>query len=271
MKHIILNGGLGNQLFQITEALKLKDMGVEVCLDASVVCRNWFQKYILRQRPVEPYYKYFTLSSDIVIVEQRKTLFYVFFSKVLSALSGNYVSLISEDTSGKHKYHMGYWQNIDVAKRYSNSFIFDNDRFPKINTPMGSEISSSNSLAVHIRRGDYLLEKNSYFAKCSLEYYKNALALFAKVSIFVFSDDIEWVKKSGLFSENVTYVTHNGQGNSHMDMYLMSRAKNIILCNSTFSVWGALLGEKDKVVAPRHYYSNKENHLALSDWVILEN
>ncbi|MFG1497423.1 alpha-1,2-fucosyltransferase [Saccharospirillum sp. HFRX-1] len=271
MKNIVLNGGLGNQLFQIVEAFRLKSNGVDVCIDTSVISRCWFQKYFLRQRSVEPYYKYFTLNSEIMVVNKKKTIFYVFISKVLGRLSGGLIRMVDDNTSGKSCYHMGYWQNIDVAKKYTNFFSFINDLFPEANNEIAQLMAESNSLAVHVRRGDYLLKKNSYFASCTTNYYKAAMSLFESARIFVFSDDIDWAKGSGLFPNDTVYVNHNTQDNAHMDMYLMSVASNIVICNSTFSVWGALLGVKEKVIAPKYYYVNSENHLTLPCWCMLDN
>ena len=111
----------------------------------------------------------------------------------------------------------------------------------------------SNSVVLHVRRGDYLSPK---YAKklagiASMEYYSKAIAYIRKEItnpiFYVFSDDIVWCKKN-LSLDNAIYVDWNKGKNSFLDMYLMTFSKANIIANSTFSFWGAYLNKRNRIV-----------------------
>jgi len=116
------------------------------------------------------------------------------------------------------------------------------------------KIVSTNSVSVHVRRGDFLNENNIklFGDVCNKEYFEKSIHLICnkvmQPHFFVFSNDMEWVK-SNLKINNVTYVTCNSGVDSWKDMYLMSLCKHNIVANSTFSWWGAWLNKnRDKIV-----------------------
>lgn len=114
-------------------------------------------------------------------------------------------------------------------------------------------IRKTNSVFIHVRRGDYLSPKykERFDGCCTLEYYESAINYIKKKvespTFYVFSNDIDWCREN-LPIENPTYVDWNTGSNSPIDMYLMSQCKYGIMANSTFSYWGALLGDKKIIV-----------------------
>ena len=123
-------------------------------------------------------------------------------------------------------------------------------------------ILNSNSVSVHIRRGDYLKAENikMYGNIATDDYYKKAIAtISSKVKdpyFFIFSNDIEWCK-SNLYIDKVVYVQDNTGAKSYIDMFLMSKCKANILANSSFSYWGAMLNENiNKIVVYPHIWNN---------------
>lgn len=94
--------------------------------------------------------------------------------------------------------------------------------------------------ALHVRRGDYLTNGN--YIELPLQYYFSSLNMLGKTgTILIFSDDIPYCKKTmGLMAKNIVFV--EGQTDVE-DLWLMSKCKNFIIANSTFSWWGAWLGE----------------------------
>lgn len=156
----------------------------------------------------------------------------------------------------------GYWlddffyKNIDVKKL----FRFKNTCFSDKNKEILSLIDSSESVSLHVRRGDYQnLENIRFFGQfCNGEYYKNAVSIIRKMVnnpiFFIFSDDINWVKENMNF-ENAFYIDVNSGSDSWIDMYLMSHCKNNIIANSTFSYWAAMLRDKSGIVLyPRKWW-----------------
>jgi 5'(3')-deoxyribonucleotidase len=82
-----------------------------------------------------------------------------------------------------------------------------------------------------------------------------------KNSIFlIFSDDIEWCKENfPNISDKFIFIEGN---KDYEDLYIMSKCKNNIISNSTFSWWGAWLNQNEnkKVVAPLKWFGSSINH-----------
>jgi len=129
------------------------------------------------------------------------------------------------------------------------------------------DMQESNSIAIHIRRGDYV----SYFHRfgmCSLEYYDKAIEeIVSKVEnpkFFVFSDDPEWVKNNLIINYSHTYVIYEDNADSSYGsaelLAIMSNCKHFIIANSTFSWWGSWLGDYEEkiIIAPEPWYQSRE-------------
>ena len=124
-------------------------------------------------------------------------------------------------------------------------------------------LALNNTVAVHVRRGDFLTPRLSqYHYSQKPEYYINAMATFDTTSTFVFfSDDIEWCKLN--FSDKAENVKFIEGETDVIDLYFMSLLNDNIIGNSTFSFWGAWLNQNEnkRVVAPRRWYGEKNAHL----------
>ncbi len=122
------------------------------------------------------------------------------------------------------------------------------------NAKMIEELSSCNSVCVHIRRGDYLLPQNSFLNVVNEQYYKKAMKYICEHTtdpvFYIFSNtskDLEWVKTNYHFDYPVIYVDLSNP--DYEELRLMYSCKHFILCNSSFSWWGAFLSEsKDKII-----------------------
>lgn len=89
---------------------------------------------------------------------------------------------------------------------------------------------------------------------------------FHRPTFFVFSDDIPWVKKN-MSIPDAYYIDWNKHEDSYLDMYLMSQCKANIIANSTFSFWGAILGnEKEMVIRPKRWIGNDVPDIFPSSW-----
>lgn len=123
-------------------------------------------------------------------------------------------------------------------------------------------ILNTNSVSIHIRRGDYLKAENikMYGNIATDDYYKKAIAAVSSRMedpyFFIFSNDIEWCKNN-LDIDKAVYVQDNTGAKSYIDMFLMSKCKANILANSSFSYWGAMLNENvNKIVVYPHIWNN---------------
>lgn len=112
------------------------------------------------------------------------------------------------------------------------------------------DMRSSSSVSVHVRRTDYLLACNNAPA-LDISYQRKAMDILHKKignpKWFIFSDDIEWCKKEFANVENVVFVLGN-EACPWSDICLMSVCRHHIIANSSFSWWGAYLGNDDGIV-----------------------
>ncbi len=172
-------------------------------------------------------------------------------------------------------YFDGWWQNKMFYKEQNDWIKFKEFELDHINSRHIKEIQQSQSISIHIRRGDYITNQfvNKYGGVCTKEYYKEAIQIihenFNAPKFYVFSDDMEWVK-ANLPLENAIYVSNNSGDKSYLDMYLMSHCKANIIANSSFSYWGAYLNRNcSKVIYPKKWFNNEEAapEIFKPDWI----
>jgi hypothetical protein len=134
------------------------------------------------------------------------------------------------------------------------------------------QIKSSNAVSIHVRRGDYLKQTQTYVI-CDVDYYNRAFSRIRKSiyepTIFIFSNDAPWVKKQLKFDVPVVVVEGT---EAHEDMHLMSCCKHNISSNSTFGWWGAWLNpSKDKIVIlPERWLTDASintDHYTVAGWL----
>ncbi len=158
----------------------------------------------------------------------------------------------------------GYFQNEkyfkSVEQEIRAGFRFRN-KLDNRNKQIAGSMALTNSVSVHIRRGDYVTDNKTSLKPCSPDYYKKALDKIrhkiSDPSFFVFSDDMEWVKQKLNFgSSPVQYIDWNTGNSSYIDMQLMSLCKHNIIANSSFSWWGAWLNNnlEKTVIAPDEWF-----------------
>lgn len=155
-------------------------------------------------------------------------------------------------------YYHGYWLNKNWFQTYRDVFL-EELRFPEItdeqNLQYMKEITTSPSIAIHIRRGDYI-NMNWAF---DTDFYQTCIDAFmvqygANWHLFVFSDDIPWCREHAedmhfdVFKQGVTFVEGNIHGENYRDMQLMSRCKAMILSNSAFCYLAALLNTDREII-----------------------
>jgi hypothetical protein len=151
-----------------------------------------------------------------------------------------------------------YYETIAVPLRAElNSLIGDAVRIPG---DLRRKMSDINSVAVHVRRRDYL--NLPIFQVCDPLYYSEAMrqmrARLPDARFFIFSDDPEWCRSE--FREADQEVVDSGEAaaNPLHDLHLMSLASHHIIANSSYSWWAAWLGEKpgQQVIMPDRWYAH---------------
>lgn len=274
MYTIKIGGGLGNQIFYYAFYKKLKNLGYEVYVDISEMeLYNLHNGYELEQIfrldilkiPQEQKIKELTLIErkflNRVYIKLKKII-YILSKRVYIEKWGE-ISFPKNNKKNKNIYCLGafqsekYFYDIRDIIRQELEFPIIKD---ELNKKIEKEIRNSNSVSIHVRRGDYLKDKG-LGGLVPLKYYQNAIEYIkSKIDnpcFFVFSNDIEWCKQN-LDLENCYYIDWNKGKESYRDMQLMSLCKHNIIPNSSFSWWGAWLNNNpDKIViAPEKWFND---------------
>ena len=117
-------------------------------------------------------------------------------------------------------------------------------------------LDGSLNTAIHVRRTDYLKYPDIY-PHYGAGYYDSCISKIGEAGrVLVFSDDIEWCK-SIFNGRNYTIV----ELPPLPSMYLMTKCKNVIMANSSFSWWASWLGRAEKVFYPSNWFGNKWPHM----------
>ena len=142
-----------------------------------------------------------------------------------------------------------YFKHIEHQIRSEFTFVDD------ILEPCKEMIRSiDNPIALHIRRGDYIINSENHF-NLPIIYYESALKHFDdNRNVIVFSDDSKWCHEQSLFSDDRFIISDNDD--NRVDLCLMSLCNDFIIANSTYSWWGAWLSsnKNKKVIAPVQWF-----------------
>lgn len=254
-----LQGGLGNQMFQIatTVALSLRnntsyEINLNIC-DTPNQGRNANQY------------------SNTIFKKLNKSNNYKFIN-FYNEPNFNYneipyqPDLLIRGYFQSEKYFEDYKNNIKDLFHFSDEYKLIIKNYFTNNGLNDKPITS-----VHIRRGDYLLYSDVHLV-CTLDYYKKAIKTIGD-SYFVFiSDDINWVKEN-FKSDNYFIPEFNDE---LLDMTLMTMCNNNIISNSSFSWWGSYLNNNENkiVIAPYKWFGSQgpkdTQDIYNKEWVVLD-
>lgn len=285
---IKIQGGLGNQLFQYSfgRLLEVKYKKI-VAYDISFYTTSnkytprkfLLDKFNTKMRVATEYdvccvkYPYGVLSKLLTLFKKmvNKYIFkkykVVYDDKLLPYLEKN-----------DNLYLEGFWQSylycFPVMDQLCKELVLRDKKDDELGEYF-QKISASDSVAVHIRRGDYL-SCGKDLQVLDKDYYKRAVKFLEtkvdKPNYFIFSDDISWVKDemADLFNGAV-YITGNFL-KDYEELMLMASCKHDIIANSSFSWWGAVLNNaKDKIVISPKDWKNihfkADDNLCPKDWI----
>tara|TARA_R100001443_G_scaffold109894_1_gene121536 strand:+ start:370 stop:1167 length:798 start_codon:yes stop_codon:yes gene_type:complete len=157
----------------------------------------------------------------------------------------------------------GYFQSEKYFKHIENE-VRNNFTFTdSVRNVAIEKIPEDVCVSVHVRRGDYV-NLGDHHHNQSIEYYQEALEHFPDHIPVFFSDDIDWcketfstVKNNPIFIDNEDTLNLSASLNSDMsgyvDMCAMSFCNDHIIANSSFSWWGAWLGQGN-TIAPKTWF-----------------
>ena len=266
--HITFQGGLGNQMFQFLFLNSIKKLGFEAFVDTSLYSKTKVHSGFI----LDSVFKVDLKQSKWSMLLSNNKFVKKFFSFDFG--TKRVVTEETFDSNALENYSeirfVGYWQSGEFVKKiYSNInkiFKFNNLELSTEGLSLLEKINSKCSVAIHIRKGDYVEKKNKdLYGLCSESYYYSSIELInsrvvGEKDFYVFSDDIEYSKNLLSNGFDFKFIEIN---NEVEELFLMHKCKHQIIANSTFSWWGATLNTNDNkvVVYPNPWYNKLEESI----------
>ncbi|HEX2919640.1 MAG TPA: alpha-1,2-fucosyltransferase [Bacteroidales bacterium] len=292
-------GGLGNQLFKYASAKRFaKELNTEVKFDLT----HYKEKNLVHTFKLNRFETRFEIANEEEISEFKNKEPHSYMQRIFSKIplkanpycKYSYISennhtareiieKISRNNKSQSYYLHGWFANPlyfeGIRAELLNEITpLKSDDYPVNYTKLLDKIQHSDSVAIHLRFGDYLTI--DFFHNLGEEYYLAGIdAIKAKVQkpvFFIFTDDRPRSEGFLKHLDIKTTYTDIGPDYDFLDLYLMSRCRHIIMANSTFSWWGAWLNNTDDkiVIAPKIWYNDKKaqkkyenGDLITSDWI----
>ena len=261
-----ISGGLGNQLFQCSFALYLKDLGIKVYFFDSQ------NKLVINERFLGIKKLNFISINFLEMLKNFKK--FANFYKVISSnevLNDN-APIINYYEKLKIISFNGYFQDYEYANKYKSEIkrsLLETSKELENKYPN----TKSNTL-IHIRRSDYLDTNEqleiSYYLK-AIEYCSEKITDF---SYDIFTDDYEWVINQPIFNkanyvEKSTNIEKRYKNDVLSTFINMLDYENYIIANSTFSWWAAMLSYDSNTIVsqPKPFFNWDVLHnLSVPEW-----
>jgi hypothetical protein len=281
-----LNGGLGNQLFQYSFGRYLATKHqTELLLDARDYQNKPQHGLLLQHFDIEARF-----TSNDTLDKLPNTARSQSWRRMLWNISPSRLQWVREKPYGfkpewkligSHAYLDGYWQ----SEQFFAEITPELRKQLKLKTSLSSTsqeiaaaMSGCRSVAIHIRRGDYITDASAaqIYHHLPLTYYQRCVEDWASdhsgVRVFVFSNDIPWCRKNLRLRFPITWIDHTKADTAYEDLYLMQQAECCITANSTLSWWGAWLGKRPGqiVYTPAQWFhpgTLNDQALACDGWV----
>lgn len=266
---VIVQGGLGNQMFQAAYAAALGERFdvtprfVDLSARARMARRWELGCFGIEPTPVA------AVRRECLVADAR-------IAQLLSRwrLSGWPGALIeSAGQSGPPTLYRaprliaGYWQ----GEHYFEGSAGAVRRLYSLATPdwcpdaPGADASRP-TVAIHVRRGDYASDptaRNLHLV-CDEAWYRRAWGLLRaelpQARALVFSDDPEWAQDRLALAGDVDYAAGAPGAPAWVDLARMSQCRHFVISNSSYSWWAAWLGRDPgkRVIAPRYWFRGRE-------------
>ncbi|MDX2191527.1 MAG: alpha-1,2-fucosyltransferase [Bacteroidota bacterium] len=286
---VAIGGGLGNQLFEYAFGYSLsKKLNTTLKLDLSGFESG---NYITKR---EFTLNRFNINCDLALAEDIMRIKHTHTPKLVKSIYKRIFPyyqqwIVEEKEFGfdpnylnipDNRFILGVWHSYKYFDNYKEE-ILSQIQLREIQKLASKSIfqeitNNPNAVAVHIRRGDYLIQPLylNRHGLCDISYYKKASEIIeSKISnptYYIFSDDINWAITNLSFLRKNIPVSTLGLAD-YEELIVMSKCKHHIIANSSFSWWGAYLGQHEKqiVVAPKNWFAGEnidENNLFLPFW-----
>ena len=273
-------GGLGNQLFKLAAILDYGNKYNKI----PVICNLKKDYYNEAMILLNKFFTEFTKNKlNTVSKEELNSLHFTRFTQENSRIYQE-VPYIEGNV-----YIGGYLESYkyigDDARNIMNDLIYSNIHYVNIAKSLFNivkehfnDYDEDNYICIHIRRGD----KAQYNTHLNYDYMKRAYEKIKEIkgknmNVIVFSDDTNWCYDNINFLPNTYYL--DNISNMYIELILMSMINSGILNRfmyggsphrSTFSWWGAFLGNKNKtIIIPDKIGKDVEDYY-LPEWILVE-
>jgi hypothetical protein len=280
-----LAGGIGNQLFQFSAGLSLAiETEKPLQFDVSRLGRGTSKR---RENVLDMVTLSGSSSIEYLVSTSRRPRILdtiVYRSKFANHVEKKFMNVYRSPSVGYDEgiYHLednvlirGYFQSYryyENLQKWGIYFSFDESLFSKTYWNLVAEIDFEADLAIHIRRGDYLQHWETIGLLDDSFFEQGINTLNPKGRVFIFSDDAQPML-NGFEKYKTILTTDLMVGHPVESLALMSKFKNIVISNSTFSWWAASLGRVDKnIVCPKPWYRSMKSpeDLIPNDWIKIE-
>ena len=157
---------------------------------------------------------------------------------------------------------MGYFQTPwyfgTMERSLREELLMDHLPWPEETRKMCGLLEREGSVAVHVRRTDYV--GNPDADVCGVPYYRRAMERLRSrqegLRFHLFSDDPAWCYDHLAGPDAAVCDLPAAKGDPLHDLYLMSRARNHVIANSSYSWWAAWLGKRrdQQVIMPSVWF-----------------
>ncbi len=146
----------------------------------------------------------------------------------------------------------GFWQNTvyfepylaDIRKQFVPNYELSQEV-----AELHRKIEGSNSVGVHVRRGDFVglgWDKGVSYYHEGMDLFKQR---FENIHFFIVSDDVKWVTEQFGDSNDVTIIDVTTSTKDIDEFFLLSLCHHQIISESTFGWWAAYLNfHEDRIV-----------------------
>lgn len=247
MKILYFGGGLGNQIFEYTFYLTLQDKFPHQRIEGI-----YYNKKFKEHAGGLEIEKVFNIKLPPTSFKAKVLTFLIYFWKKINR-NTKLCSLHNTIVNWNAIVFNAFKSDLSFYEHRKQWLEFKPINLNDKNKEIIHQMQNSNSVCIHIRRGDFLSKQyaDTLANIATLKYYQTAINYIKKnvpnPSFFIFSDDIEWCKNN-LSLPHATYIDWNTGKSSYIDLYLMTHTKFNIIANSTFSYWGAYLNKNNPLV-----------------------
>ncbi len=267
-----LNGGLGNQLFQYAAGKAMSQLTHRpLLLNIAKYSKKKERRVFQLFDAIEDHDFTQVVNEQNMLLRKYETLlkrsnFRIKKKGMVVVSENNFFDCLSHRYDSYDLLFDGYFQDTRYFLGYK---ITDLVTLRKFNTSLTSQ-TSKKIIAIHVRRGDYLLPKHRIHGITPWCFYQQAVTevknLFPNALIALFSDDKEVIPPFRVDIRVSELMLKDTE-----EFLLLAKSDAFVIPNSTFAWWAAALSGSAFVYAPKCWHVSRDapESFFLKHWRIL--